>query len=70
MHSWPAFDFYFGNTGLVDVFNPKAADWFWQRYHELLTQGVFQGAIRVKEVALTGETGLLVDVGDEGGDDG
>ena len=34
------FDFYFGNTGLVDVFNPKAADWFWQRYHELLTQGV------------------------------
>ncbi|WP_102797431.1 TIM-barrel domain-containing protein [Bowmanella denitrificans] len=34
------FDFYFGNTGLVDVFNPKAQDWFWQTYQRLLEQGV------------------------------
>ena len=23
------YDFYFGNTGLVDVFNPEARNWFW-----------------------------------------
>jgi oligosaccharide 4-alpha-D-glucosyltransferase len=34
------FDFYFGNTGLVDVFNPKAQDWFWQIYKDLAKQGV------------------------------
>jgi alpha-glucosidase (family GH31 glycosyl hydrolase) len=26
------FDFYFGNTGLVDIFDENAADWFWQPY--------------------------------------
>ncbi|MFC3095516.1 TIM-barrel domain-containing protein [Alteromonas sediminis] len=34
------FDFYFGNTGLVDVFNPDAQDWFWQHYAKLSDQGV------------------------------
>ncbi|MBT1064763.1 DUF4968 domain-containing protein [Bowmanella sp. Y26] len=34
------FDFYFGNTGLIDVFDPKAQDWFWQTYSKLLGQGV------------------------------
>jgi len=34
------FDFYFGNTGLVDVFNPQAQDWFNQTYQSLYQQGV------------------------------
>ena len=34
------FDFYFGNTGLVDVFNPKAQEWFWGIYRGLKNQGV------------------------------
>ncbi len=34
------FDFYFGNTGLVDVFDIKAQDWFWQYYQQLAEQGV------------------------------
>lgn len=34
------FDFYFGNTGLVDVFEPKAQDWFWSIYRGLKKQGV------------------------------
>jgi len=34
------FDFYFGNTGLVDVFDPRAQDWFWQFYEALNQQGV------------------------------
>lgn len=34
------FDFYFGNTGLVDVFDSKAQDWFWQYYQKLAEQGV------------------------------
>ena len=33
------FDFYFGNTGLIDVFNEKAIDWFWQAYEMLFEQG-------------------------------
>ncbi|MCL1078698.1 glycosyl hydrolase [Parashewanella spongiae] len=34
------FDFYFGNTGLVDVFSNKGQDWFWSKYQPLLNQGV------------------------------
>ena len=34
------FDFYFGNTGLIDVFNPVAQDWFWSVYAGLNEQGV------------------------------
>ena len=26
------YDFYFGNTGIIDIFNPKAKDWFWNIY--------------------------------------
>ena len=33
------FNFYFGNTGLVDVFDAKARDWFWQPYQMLFEQG-------------------------------
>ena len=34
------FDFYFGNTGLVDVFDTDAQAWFNQFYTTLFTQGV------------------------------
>jgi oligosaccharide 4-alpha-D-glucosyltransferase len=34
------FEFYFGKTGLIDVFDKKAADWFWSIYRGLTQQGV------------------------------
>ena len=34
------FDFYFGNTGLIDVFNAKARDWFSGFYTRLYRQGI------------------------------
>ena len=34
------YDFYFGNTGLVDVFKPKAMDWFWDIYENHINNGV------------------------------
>lgn len=34
------FDFYFGNTGLVDVFDDNASTWFNQIYSDLYKQGV------------------------------
>ncbi|MBY6186821.1 DUF5110 domain-containing protein [Marinobacter hydrocarbonoclasticus] len=34
------FDFYFGNTGLIDVFSDKGQDWFWNIYQGLMEQGV------------------------------
>ena len=34
------FDFYFGNTGLVDVFNDNGKHWFNQAYQRLYEQGV------------------------------
>lgn len=34
------YEFYFGNTGLIDVFNPKAQAWFWDIYQELHELGV------------------------------
>ncbi len=33
------FDFYFGNTGLIDVFDKQAQDWFWKPYEMLFAQG-------------------------------
>ncbi|MBS1535917.1 MAG: DUF4968 domain-containing protein [Bacteroidetes bacterium] len=33
-------DFYFGNTSLVDVFKPEGKDWFWNVYKRLIKQGV------------------------------
>jgi alpha-glucosidase (family GH31 glycosyl hydrolase) len=34
------FDFYFGNTGLIDVFKPQARSWFWDIYKSLKGGGV------------------------------
>ncbi|MES2048477.1 MAG: TIM-barrel domain-containing protein [Pseudomonadota bacterium] len=34
------YDFYFGNTGLIDIFNPPAQAWFWNVYKELNKIGV------------------------------
>lgn len=34
------FDFYFGNSGLIDVFHAPAQAWFWSIYQELMLQGV------------------------------
>ncbi len=34
------YDFYFGNTGLIDVFKPKARAWFWNIYKDLAGKGV------------------------------
>jgi alpha-glucosidase (family GH31 glycosyl hydrolase) len=34
------YDFYFGNTGIIDVFKPEGKDWFWNIYKNLINQGV------------------------------
>lgn len=34
------FDFYFGNTGLIDVFHEPARDWFSRYYNRLYDQGI------------------------------
>lgn len=34
------YDFYFGNTGLIDVFKPEGKSWFWDIYKNLINQGV------------------------------
>jgi len=34
------FDFYFGHTGIVDVFKPEGKDWFWSIYKKYIIQGV------------------------------
>jgi alpha-glucosidase (family GH31 glycosyl hydrolase) len=34
------YDFYFGNTGIVDIFKPEGKDWFWKVYKRLINQGV------------------------------
>jgi len=33
-------DFYFGNTGIVDVFKPEGKEWFWNVYKRLINQGI------------------------------
>lgn len=33
-------DFYFGNTSLVDIFKPEGKNWFWNVYKKLANQGV------------------------------
>jgi len=35
-----SYDFFFGHTGLIDLFKPQARDWFWARYRELKSLGV------------------------------
>jgi oligosaccharide 4-alpha-D-glucosyltransferase len=34
------FDFYFGNSGIVDIFKPEGKTWFWNNYKNLINQGV------------------------------
>ncbi len=34
------YDFYFGNTGLIDVFKPEARQWFWNIYKNLTDSGI------------------------------
>lgn len=34
------YDFYFGNTGLIDLYRPEGRDWFWNIYKELKAGGV------------------------------
>lgn len=35
------FDFYFGHTGLIDIYKPKAEQWFWDIYkNEIISKGV------------------------------
>lgn len=33
-------DFYFGNTSVIDIFKPEGKDWFWNVYKRLINQGV------------------------------
>ncbi|WP_417859930.1 TIM-barrel domain-containing protein [Winogradskyella sediminis] len=34
------YDFYFGNTGLIDIYKPEGEKWFWNIYKELVKMGV------------------------------
>lgn len=34
------YDFYFGNTGIIDIYNEQAHNWFWNVYKELTEKGV------------------------------
>ena len=34
------YDFYFGHTGLIDIFKPAAKDWFWDIYRHYTAMGV------------------------------
>ena len=34
------YDFYFGNTGIIDIYKPKGETWFWNIYKELANKGV------------------------------
>ncbi len=34
------YDFYFGNTGLIDIYKPEAELWFWNIYKDLTNKGV------------------------------
>ncbi|MEE4260212.1 MAG: TIM-barrel domain-containing protein, partial [Bacteroidales bacterium] len=34
------YGFYFGNGGLIDMFNPAAGEWFWEKYKEQMEKGV------------------------------
>ncbi len=33
-------EFYFGNTSIIDVFKPEGKQWFWEVYKRLIQQGV------------------------------
>jgi len=34
------YDFYFGNTGIIDIFKPEGKDWFWNVYKKHIDLGV------------------------------
>jgi len=34
------YDFYFGNTALIDIFKPEGKDWFWDIYKNFTKKGV------------------------------
>ena len=34
------YDFYFGNTGLIDIYHPNGKEWFWSIYKDLAKMGV------------------------------
>ena len=34
------YDFYFGNTGIIDIFKPEGEQWFWNIYKNLIDEGV------------------------------
>ena len=34
------YDFYFGNTGIVDIYKKEGKDWFWNIYKDILDLGV------------------------------
>lgn len=34
------YDFYFGNTGIIDIFNPQGEEWFWDRYKSFADLGI------------------------------
>ena len=46
------YDFYFGNTGIIDIYNPKGEQWFKNIYKELAKMGVngFWGDLGEPEV--------------------
>lgn len=46
------YDFYFGNTGLIDLYKPEARVWFWQIYKQLHSYGAagFWGDLGEPEV--------------------
>ncbi|WP_406682695.1 TIM-barrel domain-containing protein [Seonamhaeicola sp. MEBiC1930] len=46
------FDFFFGNTGLIDIYNPKGKNWFKNIYKDLANMGVrgFWGDLGEPEV--------------------
>ncbi|GGK21413.1 alpha-glucosidase [Yeosuana aromativorans] len=46
------YDFYFGHTGLIDIYNPKGEQWFWNIYKGLANKGVagFWGDLGEPEV--------------------
>ena len=33
------YEFYFGNTGIIDIFKPESKTWFWDIYKNLINQG-------------------------------
>ncbi|MDY0779491.1 TIM-barrel domain-containing protein [Tenacibaculum sp. IB213877] len=34
------YDFFFGNTGIIDIYKPEAKEWFWGIYKDLANKGV------------------------------